>query len=63
MGKQARRPYLGDELFRSLGTSGFLLAAFTIPGYPELAIVKEERDILKKAIAIFSQTGKRSIGS
>jgi len=29
----------------------------------ELAIVKEERDILKKAIAIFSQTGKRSIGS
>jgi transposase len=29
----------------------------------ELAIVKEERDILKKAIAIFSQTAKRSIGS
>lgn len=29
----------------------------------ELLIVKEERDILKKAIAIFSQTGKRSIGS
>lgn len=29
----------------------------------ELAIVKEERDILKKAIAIFSQTPKRSIGS
>lgn len=29
----------------------------------ELALVKEERDILKKAIAIFSQTSKRSIGS
>jgi len=29
----------------------------------ELAIVKEERDILKKAIGIFSQTAKRSIGS
>lgn len=29
----------------------------------ELAIVKEEREILKKAIAIFSQTSKRSIGS
>lgn len=29
----------------------------------ELSIVKEERDILKKAIAIFSQTPKRSTGS
>lgn len=29
----------------------------------ELAIVKEERDILKKAIAIFSQPAKRSTGS
>lgn len=29
----------------------------------ELAVVKEERDILKKAIAIFSQASKRSTGS
>ena len=29
----------------------------------ELAIVQEERDILKKAIAIFSQTAKRSTSS
>lgn len=29
----------------------------------ELAIVKEERDILKKAIVIFSQTSKRSTSS
>ena len=55
---ETRRPYLGDELYRSEGTTGFLLALLTIPGQ-SVELLSEEAYHLVESMLILMRTGVR----